>query len=122
MNGAMDRWQSLLAHLSWMSPALGLALAAGLVCALVYAVVTARPLWALPFYWCLGMAGFAAGQAIALKGPRWWPVGDLALGTGVVACIVLFTAVHGVTVWYTANRRMRPRVRPEHRRREKVHR
>ncbi len=116
----MERWQSLLAHLSWMSPALGLALAAGLVAALLYALVAGRPLWALPFYWLLGMAGFAAGQAVASWGLRWLPLGDLDLGSGIVACIVLFTAVHLVTLWYTAYRRAH--VRPEHRRRERVHR
>lgn len=118
----MDRVQSVLAHLSWMSPALGLALAAGLVLALVYAVVAARPLWALPLYWCLSMAGFAVGQAVALKGPRWLPVGDLALGTGISACLVLFATVHLITLWYTTKHHTRPHVRPEHARREKLQR
>lgn len=90
-----------LRALSWMSPALGLALAVALVAALVYALVAPRPLWTVPFYWCLALAGVAAGQGLAGRGLEWLPVGNLSLGTALVACIVLFVAVHAITLWYT---------------------
>jgi hypothetical protein len=88
-------------HLSWMSPALALAVAAALVAALVYAAVAARPLKYLPCYWALALAGLATGQVVAQDRLRWLPVGTLALGTGLVVCAVLFLALHLLTLWYT---------------------
>ena len=118
----MTTWHALLEHLSWMAPSLGLALAAALVVALLYAVVAARPLWLLPLYWGLSLAGLAGGQAIALMGPRWLPVGDLALGTGLAVCALLFALLSLLRLWYTKGRRTRPNVRSSPLRREKLHR
>jgi hypothetical protein len=88
-----------------MAPPLGLALALALIVALVYAVVAARPLWALPFYWLLAVAGLLGGQAIAALGLRWLSVGDFVLGTGLGACLVLFGVLHLLALWYTRGRR-----------------
>lgn len=118
MGATMDAANAL----SWMSPSLGLALVAALVAALLYALVGARPLRGLPFYWLVALAGFAAGQVIAQHGPRWLRIGDLALGTGAVACIVLFAIVHVITLWYTEGRRARERARNALPRRERLHR
>lgn len=115
----MNALRTLLEHLSWMSPPVGLALVAALVVALVYAVLTSRPLRELPFYWGLALAAFAGGQAIALKGWRWLPVGDLALGTGCAVCAILFTALFLLRLWYTGGRRTRPGVRSTPLRRER---
>jgi FtsH-binding integral membrane protein len=93
--------------LSWMSPSLGLAVAAALVAALVYAVVAARPLRYVPCYWALALAGLATGQVVAQDRLRWLPVGTLALGTGLVVCAVLFLALHLLTLWYTGAHRTR---------------
>lgn len=96
---------SLLQRLSWMAPPLGLVLVLALIVALVYAVVAARPLWALPFYWLLAVAGLLGGQAIAALGLRWLPAGDFVLGTGLGACLVLFGVLHLLALWYTRGRR-----------------
>jgi hypothetical protein len=109
----IDAWHSLWDSLSWMSPPLGLALGAGLVAALVYALISARPLRMVPLYWLLALAGYAAGQAIAAHGLRIGVVGDFALGTGTLACAVLFAVLFLVRLWYTnAHRRVSSRSRP----------
>ena len=118
----MNALHSLLEHLSWMSPPLGLSLVAGMVVALSYAVWTSPPLWTLPLHWGLALAGFAAGQAIASRGPRLLPVGDLALGTGIVVCVALFGGLHALRLWYTSVRRARQAVRRAARRRESLRR
>lgn len=118
----MTALRALLGHLSWMSPSLGLALAAALVTALIYTAVAARPLRELPLYWGLALAGFAAGQAVASKGLRWLPVGDLAVGTGGAVCVALFAALLLAKLWYTRVRRARPGVRSTPLRRERSHR
>lgn len=100
-----DAWHALWESLSWMSPPLGLALGAGLVAALVYAFVTSRPLWMVPLYWLLALAGYAAGQAIAAHGLRLGAIGDFALGTGTLVCAVLFAVLFLVRLWYTNARR-----------------
>lgn len=106
----MDAAMPVLRALSWMSPSLGLALVAALLAALLYALLGARPLRLLPLYWAIGVAGFACGQVTALHGPRWGMVGDVALGTGAVACILLYALLQLMTLWYTRGRRVRGRV------------
>lgn len=118
----MDFVHSLMERLSWMAPPLALALALALVVAAVYTAVAARPLWALPLYWLLGLAGLLAGQVIATVGLRWLPVGDFALGTGLAVCAVLFALLHLLTLWYTRARRALRRARLEPVRRERLHR
>jgi hypothetical protein len=119
MKSVVQTIHDLSEGLSWMSPALGLALVLALVVALVYSLVAARPLHIVPLYWVVALAGFAGGQALALSGWRWWPVGDLAVGSGLAACAALFAGLHLARLWYTTGRRTRPDARSEALRRQR---
>lgn len=113
-------WVDLWDHLTWMSPSLGLALVVSLVVALAYAVLAGSTMRALPIYWSIAVAGFAGGQALAADGMRWLQAGDLALGTGVAVCGVLFAGVSLVKLWYTGGSRMRSQAEATPMRRERV--
>ena len=118
----MDPLRSLLERLSWMAPPLALVVALALVIAALYTALAARPLWALPLSGLVSVAGLVTGQVVATVGPRWLPIGDFALGTGLAVCAGLFAAVHVLTLWYTRDRRALRRGRLEPVRRERLHR
>ncbi len=122
MTAAERALRAQLEHLSWMSPSMGLALAVALVAALVYAVAAIRPWRALPLYWALAFGALAAGQVVARHGPRWMPVGDLALGTGLAICAALYALLTVLRLWYTRSCRARPAERSTLQRRERMHR
>lgn len=113
-------WADFWSHLTWMSPALGLALVVSLVVALAYAVLVGSSMRALPIYWGVALAGLAGGQALAVDGIRWWQAGDLALGTGLAVCGVLFAGVLLVKLWYTGGSRVRSQAQALPMRRDKV--
>ena len=113
---------ALFEHLSWMSPPLGLALAASLVVALAYAVLALLPWRLVPLCWVLALAGLAGGQAIAGGGLRFFQVGDFALGTGLLMCALLFSALHLLRLWYTKARQATRRASHATPRRERMRR
>ncbi len=122
MSAAERALRAQLGHLSWMSPPMGLALAVALAAALVYAVIAVRQWRALPLYWALAFAALAAGQVVARHGPRWMPVGDLALGTGLAICAAVYALLTLLRLWYTRARRARLAERSVLQRRERMHR
>jgi hypothetical protein len=84
-----------------MSPQLLLVLMVALVTASAAGLVTRKPFYYLPIYWVVGVVALLIGQVFGKAANiRFLNVGEVELGTGLIANLALLIGLHYVTLWY----------------------